>query len=132
VTQLWEDLESIGPENLYPYEIPTDLLGWAAMAYHNLPDKARQSFILKKERSPTILISQSSSSPIPLTRDKKDNDEGFIEEREEDEECNNGNNNNKKKMIKQNNSEKAIGLMRRLGQLNMSSGISWSWKIYGE
>ncbi|KAF9919602.1 hypothetical protein FBU30_010769 [Linnemannia zychae] len=34
VLQLWHDLESIGAEKLYPYEMPLEFLGWAAQAYH--------------------------------------------------------------------------------------------------
>ncbi|KAG0241597.1 hypothetical protein BGX31_001030 [Mortierella sp. GBA43] len=34
VLRLWQDLESIGPENLYPFEMPLEFLGWAAQAYH--------------------------------------------------------------------------------------------------
>ncbi|KAG0206651.1 hypothetical protein BGX33_007303 [Mortierella sp. NVP41] len=39
VLQLWQDLESIGAEKLYPYEMPLEFLGWAAQAYHMTPDR---------------------------------------------------------------------------------------------
>jgi len=38
VIRLWEDLESVGSEQLYPFEMPLELLGWAAQAYHVTPD----------------------------------------------------------------------------------------------
>ncbi|KAF9981092.1 hypothetical protein BGZ65_004331 [Modicella reniformis] len=34
VLQLWQDLESVGAEKLYPFEMPLEFLGWAAQAYH--------------------------------------------------------------------------------------------------
>ncbi|KAF9109738.1 hypothetical protein BGX27_007250, partial [Mortierella sp. AM989] len=38
VIQLWEDLETIGAEKLYPFTMPLEFLGWAAQAYHAIPD----------------------------------------------------------------------------------------------
>ncbi|KAF9402045.1 hypothetical protein BGX21_011404 [Mortierella sp. AD011] len=38
VLQLWKDLESIGPERLYPYRMPIEFLGWAAQAYYMTPE----------------------------------------------------------------------------------------------
>ncbi|ORZ08821.1 hypothetical protein BCR41DRAFT_424395 [Lobosporangium transversale] len=43
VLQLWKDLESVGAENLYPYELPRELLGWAAQAYYNLNKSKKAS-----------------------------------------------------------------------------------------
>ncbi|KAG0369022.1 hypothetical protein BGZ54_000593 [Gamsiella multidivaricata] len=39
VRRLWEDLESIGAEKLYPFEMPREFLGWAAQAYHLAADR---------------------------------------------------------------------------------------------
>ncbi|KAG0263519.1 hypothetical protein BG011_008691 [Mortierella polycephala] len=39
VLQLWRDLESIGADKMYPFEMPLEFLGWAAQAYHLTPDQ---------------------------------------------------------------------------------------------
>ncbi|KAG0377749.1 hypothetical protein BGX24_005518 [Mortierella sp. AD032] len=41
VLQLWQDLESVGADKLYPHEMPLEFLGWAAQAYHLTPDRQR-------------------------------------------------------------------------------------------
>lgn len=39
VLQLWEDLESVGAEKLYPHEMPLEFLGWAAQAHHMISER---------------------------------------------------------------------------------------------
>ncbi|OAQ34465.1 hypothetical protein K457DRAFT_133492 [Linnemannia elongata AG-77] len=39
VLQLWQDLESVGAEKLYPHEMPLEFLGWAAQAHHMIYER---------------------------------------------------------------------------------------------
>ncbi|KAF9151645.1 hypothetical protein BG015_006398 [Linnemannia schmuckeri] len=39
VLQLWQDLESVGAEKLYPHEMPLEFLGWAAQAHHMISER---------------------------------------------------------------------------------------------
>ncbi|KAF8925357.1 hypothetical protein BGZ58_000874 [Dissophora ornata] len=50
VLQIWQDLESVGAEKLYPFTMPPEFLGMAARAYHMTPDRERWSGSKKDEK----------------------------------------------------------------------------------
>ncbi|KAF9314900.1 hypothetical protein BG003_003710 [Podila horticola] len=43
VLQLWQDVESIGVDKLYPFRMPLEFLGWAAEAFHRTSDRSNNT-----------------------------------------------------------------------------------------
>ncbi|KAG0078182.1 hypothetical protein BGZ92_001591 [Podila epicladia] len=43
VLQLWQDVESIGVDQLYPFRMPLEFLGWAAEAFHRTSDPSNNT-----------------------------------------------------------------------------------------
>ncbi|KAF9197276.1 hypothetical protein BGZ49_002366 [Haplosporangium sp. Z 27] len=102
VLQLWEDLESIGPEKLYPFSMPIEFLGWAAQAYHLTPD---------------LEETESSSREHGEQLQKKRRDLNKKEEAQRKEET---------------HAEKSEKLLRRMWKINSYKAAEWSTKIYGQ
>ncbi|KAF9189263.1 hypothetical protein BGZ51_008190 [Haplosporangium sp. Z 767] len=63
VLQLWRDLESIGAENIYPFEMPLEFLGWAAQAYFLTPDHPEDLAALPSLSSHKSVSGPSSRKP---------------------------------------------------------------------
>ncbi|KAG0363511.1 hypothetical protein BG005_011455 [Podila minutissima] len=51
VLQLWQDVESIGVDKLYPFRMPLEFLGWAAEAFHRTSDPSNNT---RRRISPTM------------------------------------------------------------------------------
>ncbi|KAF9955691.1 hypothetical protein BGZ72_003485 [Mortierella alpina] len=106
VLQLWRDLESIGAENLHPFEMPLEFLGWAAQAYHMTPDREDDSV-------------SSSRAAIKDETDKDENPgETSVTQKH-------------KRSTVETNAEVSEKLLRQLWNAHHWMGISWSYKIHG-
>ncbi|KAF9385748.1 hypothetical protein CPB97_004520 [Podila verticillata] len=58
VLQLWQDVESIGVDKLYPFQMPLEFLGWAAEAYHKHKTSDRSSNTRQQRRITTTDVNQ--------------------------------------------------------------------------
>ncbi|KAG0209139.1 hypothetical protein BGX28_010518 [Mortierella sp. GBA30] len=105
VLQLWHDLESVGAENLYPFEMPLEFLGWAAQAYQLTPDHNDDHV----SSSRAVLDSGDKKGPrlAETTSTQRQLQPG------------------------ETNVEKSEKLLRRLWNAHHWMGISWSYKIHG-
>ncbi|KAF9955567.1 hypothetical protein BGZ70_010183 [Mortierella alpina] len=106
VLQLWRDLESIGAENLHPFEMPLEFLGWAAQAYHLTPDREEDTLY-------------SSRAAI---KDEKDQERGPDETSVTQKHTGSA---------AETNAEVSEKLLRQLWNAHHWMGISWSYKIHG-
>ncbi|KAF9943335.1 hypothetical protein BGZ67_000014 [Mortierella alpina] len=107
VLQLWRDLEAIGAENLHPFELPLEFLGWAAQAYHLTPDREEDG-------------TSSSRAAIQNKKDKDgDAGEKSVTQRQGP------------SSAVETNAEMSEKLLRQLWNAHHWMGISWSYKIHG-
>ncbi|KAF9571281.1 hypothetical protein EC968_000777 [Mortierella alpina] len=107
VLQLWRDLESIGAENLHPFEMPLEFLGWAAQAYHLTPDREDDN--------------RSSSRGGTIKNEKdKDGEAGEMSVTQK-----------RARSAVETNAEVSEKLLRQLWNAHHWMGISWSYKIHG-
>ncbi|KAF9350311.1 hypothetical protein BGX26_011487 [Mortierella sp. AD094] len=108
VLQLWKDLESIGAERLYPFRMPIEFLGWAAQAYHMVPELdeigsySQQQHQQQHQHQTRRNIRYSDDNNVEVTRWKEES-----------------------------HAEKSEKLLRQLWIIHPHMGVEWSMKIYG-
>jgi len=102
VLQLWQDVESIGVDKLYPFQMPLEFLGWAAEAYHKhkTSDRSSNTRQQRQRRITTTDANQEQQHHQPA----------------QDSEA---------------HAEKAEELLRQLWKGHHRMGVEWSCKIYG-
>ncbi|KAG0242700.1 hypothetical protein BGW41_003596, partial [Actinomortierella wolfii] len=135
VAQLWKDLMSLPVEQLYPHEIPFEVIGLASQAFYRMAAKLHAAEQHRRQVEPTF-----SQWTGPLTEEKREGDAVSGKEGEEHSPTNyndgdqgSSNSNSGRQRVVQAQEYMALShqLLRQIWLQNPVRGSAWSMKIYG-
>ncbi|KAG0054984.1 hypothetical protein BGZ83_009858 [Gryganskiella cystojenkinii] len=126
VLQFWKDFESIGAENMYPFEMPLEFWGFAAEAYHRTATDRWKEEDLQKQLTPpeALMRQQNGLRAKENTKKAAKRRLRLLKALAEEEDTTNSTGEVSHEI-------KARQLLTKLWTVHPSMGQKWSTRIYG-